>query len=68
MIFSEYFIVILIINIKITVELLDYKILIKSKVIKIIKLVIGFLKFINIIVRTIILTGNKLIKFNQYLI
>jgi len=46
------------------VELLDYKVIIKFKVIKIIKLVIGLLKLTNIITRTIILTSSKLIKFN----
>jgi len=62
--FSEYFIITLVINIKITVELLNYKIIIKFKVVKIIKLIINFLKLTNIIAKTIILTSSKLIKFN----
>ncbi len=64
MVFSEYFIVALIIRVKVTVKLLDYKVIIKFKVIKIIKLVIGLLKFINIIAKTIVLTSSKLIKFS----
>jgi len=63
-VFSEYFIVALIIRIKVTVELLDYKVIIKLKVVKVIKLVIGLLKLTSIIIKTIILTSNKLIKFN----
>ena len=43
MVFSEYFIIILIIRVKVTVKLLDYKIIIKFKVVKIIELVINFL-------------------------
>ncbi len=64
MVFSEYFIVILIIRVKVTVELLDYKVIIKFKIIKVIKLVISLLKFTSIIIRTIVLTSSKLIKFN----
>jgi len=63
-VFSEYFIVILIIRVKVTVELLDYKVIIKFKIIKVIKLVISLLKFTSIIIRTIVLTSSKLIKFN----
>ncbi len=54
----------LVIKIKVTVELLDYKVLIKLKVVKVIKLVIGLLKLTSIIVRIIILTSSKLIKFS----
>jgi len=64
MVFSEYFIIALIIKAKIRIKLLDYKVIIKFKVIKFIELVIGFLKLTSVIVRTIILTSNKLIKFN----
>ncbi len=64
MVFSEYFIITLIINIKVTVELLDYKVIIKFKVVKIIKLVISLLKLTSIIARTIVLTSSKLIKFS----
>ncbi len=64
MIFSEYFIVALIIKIKITIKLLNYKVLIKFKIIRVIELVIGLLKLTSIITRTIILINNKLIKFN----
>jgi hypothetical protein len=64
MVFSEYFIIVLIISVKVTVELLDYKIIIKLKVIKVIELVIGLLKLTNIIARGIVLTSSKLIKFN----
>jgi len=46
------------------VELLDYKVIIKFKVVKVIELVINLLKFINIIAKTIILTSSKLIKFS----
>jgi len=63
-VFSEYFIITLIINIKVTVELLDYKVIIKFKVVKIIKLVISLLKLTSIIARTIVLTSSKLIKFS----
>ncbi len=62
MVFNEYFIIALIIKAKVTIELLDYKVIIKFKVIKIIKLVIGFLKLTSIIARTIILISSKLIK------
>jgi len=63
-VFSEYFVIILIIKIKVIVELLDYKVIIKLKVIKIIEFIIGLLKLTSIIARTIVLTSNKLIKFN----
>jgi len=63
-VFNEYFIITLVIKAKVTVKPLDYKVIIKFKIIKIIKLVIGLLKFTNIIARTIVLTSNKLIKFN----
>jgi len=46
------------------VELLDYKVIIKFKVVKIIKLVIDLLEFTSIIAKTIILINNKLIKFS----
>jgi len=46
------------------VELLDYKVFIKLKVVKVIKLVIGLLKLTSVVARTIILTSSKLIKFN----
>ena len=45
-------------------ELLDYKVIIKFKVVKIIKLVIDLLEFTSIIAKTIILINNKLIKFS----
>ena len=64
MVFSEYLILALIINVKVTVELLDYKVIIKLKIVKVIKLVINLLKLTSIIARTIILTSSKLIKFN----
>jgi len=48
----------------VTVELLDYKVIIKFKVVKIIELVISLLKFTSIIARTIILISSKLIKFS----
>jgi len=63
-VFSEYFIVALIIKTKITVKLLDYKVIIKLKVVKVIELVIGLLKFTSVIARTIILISSKLIKFS----
>ena len=62
-IFGEGFVVPLIFNIKITIELLNYNIIIKFKVIKFIKLVINSLKLINIIARAIIIRSSKLIKF-----
>ncbi len=62
MVFSEYFIVALIIRVKVSVELLDYKIIVKFKVIKVIELVIGLLEFTSVVVRTIILISSKLIK------
>jgi len=46
------------------VELLDYKVIIKFKVVEIIKLVIDLLEFTSIIAKTIILINNKLIKFS----
>jgi len=46
------------------VELLDYKVIIKLKVVKVIKLVIGLLKLTSVVARTIILTSSKLIKFS----
>jgi len=61
-VFSEYFIVALIIRVKVSVELLDYKIIVKFKVIKVIELVIGLLEFTSVVVRTIILISSKLIK------
>ena len=64
MVFSEYFIITLIIRVKVTIELLNYKVIIKLKVVKIIKLVINLLKFTSIVARTIILNSNKLIKFS----
>ncbi len=64
MVFNEYFIIALIIRVKVTVELLNYKVIIKFKVVRIIELVIGLLKFTSIIARTIILTSGKLIKLN----
>ena len=64
MVFNEYFIITLIIQIKITVELLDYKVIIRLKIIKVIKLVINFLKLTSVIVKTIVLINSKLIKFN----
>ncbi len=64
MVFSEYFIIMLVIRVKVTVELLDYKVIIKLKVVKFIKLVIGLLKLTSIIARTIVLTSSKLIKFS----
>ncbi len=64
MVFSEYFIIILVINVKVTVELLDYKVIIKLKVVKVIKFIINLLKLTSVIARTIILTNNKLIKFS----
>jgi len=63
-VFNEYFIITLIIQIKITVELLDYKVIIRLKIIKVIKLVINFLKLTSVIVKTIVLINSKLIKFN----
>ncbi len=45
-------------------ELLDYKVIIKFKVVEIIKLVIDLLEFTSIIAKTIILINNKLIKFS----
>jgi len=63
-VFSEYFIIILVINVKVTVELLDYKVIIKLKVVKVIKFIINLLKLTSVIARTIILTNNKLIKFS----
>jgi len=63
-VFSEYFIIMLVIRVKVTVELLDYKVIIKLKVVKFIKLVIGLLKLTSIIARTIVLTSSKLIKFS----
>ncbi len=64
MVFNEYFIIALIIRVKITVELLDYKVIIKFKVVKVIKLVINLLKFINVVARIIVLISSKLIKFS----
>ena len=64
MVFSEYFIVALIIRVKVSVELLDYKIIVKFKVIKVIELVIGLLEFTSIIIKIIILISSKLIKSN----
>ena len=64
MVFSEYFIITLVISAKITVELLDYKVIIKLKVVKIIELVINLLKLTSVVARTIVLTNNKLIKLN----
>ncbi len=64
MVFSEYFIITLIIKIKVTIELLDYKVIIKLKVVKIIKFIISLLKFTSVVARTIILTSSKLIKLN----
>ncbi len=64
MVFSEYFIITLIIKVKVTVELLDYKVIIKLKVVKIIKLVISLLKLTSIITKTIVLINSKLIKFS----
>jgi hypothetical protein len=55
---------VLIIRVKITVELLDYKVIIKFKITKVIELVIGLLKLTNIIARIIALTSSKLIKFS----
>jgi len=63
-VFSEYFIIALVVRIKISVELLNYKIIVKLKVVKVIELVIGLLELINIIVKTIVLISSKLIKFN----
>jgi len=63
-VFNEYFIIALIIRVKITVELLDYKVIIKFKVVKVIKLVINLLKFINVVARIIVLISSKLIKFS----
>jgi hypothetical protein len=63
-VFSEYFIITLIIKVKVTVELLDYKVIIKLKVVKIIKLVISLLKLTSIITKTIVLINSKLIKFS----
>jgi len=63
-VFSEYFIITLVISAKITVELLDYKVIIKLKVVKIIELVINLLKLTSVVARTIVLTNNKLIKLN----
>ncbi len=54
----------LIIKTKIIIELLDYKIIIRFKVVKIIKLVINLLKLTSVVARTIILTSSKLIKFS----
>jgi len=53
-----------VIKVKITVELLDYKVIIKLKVVKVIELVIGLLKFTSVITRIIVLTNSKLIKFS----
>ncbi len=64
MVFSEYFIIALIIGAKVRVELLDYKTIIKFKVVKVIKLVISLLKLTSIIARIIVLTSSKLIKFS----
>ena len=64
MAFSEYFIIALIIKIKVIIELLNYKVIIKIKVIKNIKLVISLLKLINIIIKIIALITSKLIKFS----
>jgi len=63
-VFSEYFIITLIIRVKVTIELLNYKVIIKLKVVKIIELVISLLKFTSIIARIIVLISSKLIKFN----
>jgi len=63
-VFSEYFIITLIIRAKVIVELLNYKIIIKLKVVKIIEPVISLLKFTSVVARTIVLINNKLIKFN----
>jgi len=46
------------------VELLDYKVIIKLKVVKVIELVISLLKLTNIITRIIVLINSKLIKFS----
>ncbi len=64
MAFSEYFIIALIIRVKVSVELLNYKVIVKFKVIKIIELVIGLLEFTSIIIKIIILISSKLIKSN----
>jgi hypothetical protein len=64
MVFSEYFIIALIIRVKVSVELLDYKVIVKLKIVKVIELVIGLLELTSIIVKIIILTSSKLIKFN----
>ena len=64
MVFSEYFIIALIIRVKVSVELLDYKVIVKLKIVKVIELVIGLLELASIIVKIIILTSSKLIKFN----
>ncbi len=45
-------------------ELLDYKVIIKLKVVKVIELVISLLKLTNIITRIIVLINSKLIKFS----
>jgi len=44
-------------------ELLNYNVIIKFKVIKFIKLVINNLKFSSIVAKTIVLRSIKLIKF-----
>ncbi len=64
MVFSEYFIVALIIRAKVIIKPLDYKVIIKFKVVKVIELVINLLKFTSVVARIIVLTNSKLIKFN----
>jgi len=54
-VFNEYFIITLIIKAKVTVKLLNYKVIIKFNVVKVIELIIGLLKFTSVIARIIIL-------------
>jgi hypothetical protein len=58
MVFGEGFVVPLIFNIKITIELLNYNVIVKLKVIKPVKLVINNLKFTSVVARAIVVRNN----------
>jgi len=46
-----------------TIELLNYNVIIKFKIIKPVKLIINNLKFTSVLVRAIIIKSSKLIEF-----